>query len=96
VAQDPAVGDPAAVVPTTAAHTAPPPTPPPPTPPPVTIAGALVAPPIVGVCSPLARTDCAFEVCCVGALQGVLISVLGRRGGGAGGGAYVPNVWRVA
>jgi len=85
VVQDPAVGDPAAVVPTAVPHTARPPPPAPPIPPPFTIAGAPLAPAIVGVCPLLARTDCVFEVCGVGALQGVGFSFPGGRGGLGGG-----------
>jgi len=62
------------------------PPPPPPIPPPVTIAGALLDPPIVGVCPPLARTECFFEVCGVGALRGVGFNLRGGRGGGGRGG----------
>ena len=61
--------------------------PPPPILPPVTIAGAPLAPPIVGVHPPLARTDCFCEVCGVGALQGVGFSFRGGRVGGGRGGA---------
>jgi len=86
VVQDQVVGDPAAVVPTTAPHTAPPPPPRPHPFPRLLLSPAPpLALPIVGVCPPFARTDCVFEVCGVGALQGVGFSFRGGRGAGRGG-----------
>jgi len=90
VVQEPAVGTPAGVVPTAAQHTAPPSPSPPPIPPPVTVAGAPLAPPIVGGRPPLARTLSVTGVHGVGALHGVGFSFRGRLGGDGRGsaGAY--------
>jgi len=65
----------------------PPPPPPPPNRPPVKMAGAPLASLIVGVCPLSALTDCVFEVCGVGALQGVGLSFRWGLGGGRARGA---------